>query len=509
MQLTSDRLNPSLKIFLTSLVLLSVCAGYAGLWSYLWGLSHAYWFLPAGLRFVALMYTRRAYWPVLILGEWLAIVHLGIVNFDGGSILESSLAGFTPSAIYAAVIGLWLSRRDWTNRRIFNQGELVHVALAVIVAGMFTATSLFMLMPADSPFLIFEKFSIKGVFSYALGDIAGVLFIWSSVEFIKSLLVMSRPIRLVFFRNATLLVFPITAVIALLLPRFEWAFLALMFLPIVFLGLKHGWPGATFSLMALNIITGLIFWLSGNTVVLFDAQVFLVSVGFTGLFLGAAVSQQRELTEDIRKISQRMIATQETERGRISKDLHDHIGQVLTALTLRIAIIKQRVPAEFEPEFELLDKLAAQVFHDVHEIVEELSPREFTHFGLKRSLEGPTIRKMLKTTNVTYTTSIDESISAVPEPLQLAIFRISQEALSNIAKHSQATVCSLKIAFLQGAESRMVRLDILDNGTGFDTAAVSNGHGLQNIKDRVHAHLGDCVFSSGEAGTRLKVTLPL
>ena len=116
---------------------------------------------------------------------------------------------------------------------------------------------------------------------------------------------------------------------------------------------------------------------------------------------------------------------------------------------------------------------------------------------------------MLKTTNVTYTTAIDDSLSTIPEQLQLAIFRISQEALSNIAKHSRATVCSLKIALLQDVESKMVRLEIVDNGSGFNTASASNGHGLQNIKDRVQAHMGVCVFSSGEAGTRLKVTLPL
>ncbi|HEY5775474.1 MAG TPA: histidine kinase, partial [Xanthomonadales bacterium] len=444
MQLTSNAQKPSLKIILNSLGVFVVCASYSGLWAFLWELSQAFWYLPAGLRFVLLMYTRPVFWPVFLVGEWLAIAYLSGEHSSYSNILEHGVTNFMPSVIYVAVIGFLVRKKAWVTQGVINQGELVSITLAIIIAAMATAISLFLLMPAESPFLVFEKFSVKGIFSYSLGDIAGVLFIWSSVEFVRSLLGMDKFSRRIFARDAAFLILPIVAVMAVIKLGFEWAFLAMMFLPILFLALKHGWPGATFSLVTLNIIAGLSFLLSGNSVVLFDTQIFLVSVGFTGLFLGATISRQAELMKSIRNISQRVITTQETERIRISKDLHDHVGQVLTALTLRIAILRQRGPADLKNDLDLLDRLAAQVFHDVHEIVGELSPRELSYFGLKRSLESSVFSKMLEAANISYKPSIDSAVAEIPEQIQIAIFRISQEALSNIAKHSFASECSLK-----------------------------------------------------------------
>jgi len=419
------------------------------------------------------------------------------------------LANFLPSIIYAAVIGLILRKKAWMGHGVINQTELISISLAIVIAALASATSLFLLLPGDSPFLIFEKFSIRGIFGYSLGDVAGVLFFWSVVVFIKSFMVMDGSSRGLFFRNAAYLTLPVLAAIALLAPRFEWAFLSLMAIPIVFLALKHGWPGVTLSLMTLNVIAGLNFWFNGSTAVLFDTQIFLVSVGFTGLFLGAVVSRQAELMMSIRNISQRAITTQEAERRRISRDVHDQIGQVLTALTLRIAILKKRAPDNLKDDIDLLDQLAGQAFRDIHDVVREISPRELSHFGLKRSLESPAFQKMLGATNTSYTSSIDSRVADMPEQVQIAIFRISQEALSNIARHSRATECSLKVDLSGKPGKETVCLEIQDKGAGFDTKVATKGHGLQNVMDRTQALLGNCELTSDKNGTLLVVSLPV
>ena len=511
MELTVDRLSPSLKKILSFSGMLIICAAYSGLWVFLFGFSHAFWFLPAGLRFVALMHMRPVYWPFLIVGEWLGIAFLTQQNSSFAGVIEHIVPSHLPSLIYPAVIGLMfrinLSRVKGVNSP-FGQIDLVPITVAIIVAATASATCLFTLMPGNSPFLIFEKFSVNGIFGYALGDVAGVLFLWSTVEFLKCFTVMDQSARLIFAKNAAFLTLPFVIAFSFLLPVFEWAALALMFIPIVFLALKTGWAGATFSLMILNIIAGFYFWQTGNTVILFDTQIFLVSVGFTGLFLGAAVSRQSELMTDIRNISQRVITTQENERNRIARDLHDHIGQVLTALTLRSAILRKQAPDELKEDFDLLDQMAARVFHDIHEVVGELSPRELSEFGLNRSLESPLFHKMLTTADISYATSIDAGITDIPEQIQVAVFRISQEALSNIAKHSSATECTLTLGLLNTKGSKAIRLKIQDNGAGFDTDNYAPGHGLQNIKDRVQALRGRIELSSGEWGTLLDITLP-
>jgi len=141
--------------------------------------------------------------------------------------------------------------------------------------------------------------------------------------------------------------------------------------------------------------------------------------------------------------------------------------------------------------------------------VGELSLREISHFGLKRSLESPLFHKMLEAAGISYTSTIDSGVADIPEQTQIAVYRISQEALSNIAKYSQATRCNLKVRLFRKKGKAGVRLEILDNGIGFDISLTNSGHGLQNIEDRVQSLLGRFELSSGDAGTRLDITLPV
>jgi hypothetical protein len=175
-----------------------------------------------------------------LVGEWVAIAYLSGEHASYSNIFEHGVTNFMPSIIYIAVVGFLVRKKAWVTQGVINQGELVSITLAIIAAALATAISLFLLMPAESPFLVVEKFSVKGIFSYSLGDIAGVLFIWSSVEFARSLLGMDKFSRHNFARDAAFLILPIVAVMALIKPGFEWAFLAVMFLPILFLALKHG-----------------------------------------------------------------------------------------------------------------------------------------------------------------------------------------------------------------------------------------------------------------------------
>jgi glucose-6-phosphate-specific signal transduction histidine kinase len=509
MKLTADIQNQSLRKILSSLGFVLVCCVYAVLWGLLWELSLAFWYLPAGLRFAVLMYTRMKYWPAWFLGEWMALSYLNATYTDHSSILESGLANVMPLMIYAIAITFLLRKKAWSPRPPSSQKIVASTTVAIIIAAMLTALSLVLFLPDDSPFLLFERFSLAGIFTYALGDMAGVLFFWSSVEFIRFFRILGKSGRRAFVLDAFYLMVPLTALVVVLVPVFDWTFLAVLFLPIVILSLRHGWAGATFSLMALNIVAGVSLWLTWNTGVLFDAQIFLVSIGFTGLFLGAAISHKEELITSIRDISKRVIETQEAERNRISQDLHDHVGQVLTALRSRLAILGRKATNDLADEIDKLDQIAARAYLEVHDIVSELSPRELAHFGLKRSLESSTFYDMLHAANIDYATSIDQQADKISKQLQMAVFRISQEALTNVCKHSLASECSLEIVVFGKKVQEMINLQIQDNGVGFDIETISGGHGLQNIEDRVQALSGSYYLKSGEKGTLLDITFPL
>lgn len=509
MKLTAVLQNSPLRIILTFLGALLVCCAYAVFWGLLWELSQAYWFMPAGLRFTVLMYTRMKYWPIWFLGEWMALSYLNGTYSSYSSILEHGVAKAMPLMIYAVVIAYLLRKKAWSIRPPSSQRNVTSITIAIITVALASALSLFLFLPGDSPFLSFEGFSLTGIFTYALGDIAGVLFFLSTVEFVKSFKILDKSGLRVFIRDAFFVFVPIVALVIALVPAFDWTFVAIMFIPIVVLSLRYGWVGATFSLMTLNIIAGVIFWLTWDTGVLFDEQIFLVSIGFTGLALGAAISHKEELITNIRDISKRVIETQEAERNRISLDLHDHVGQVLTALRSRLTILGRKGTNDLADEIEKLDQMAAQAYLEVHDIVGELSPRELEHFGLKRTLEGAAFHDMLQAVNIDYAASIDHQADKISKQLQMAIFRISQEALANVSKHSLASECSLELVVFGKIVREMINLQIQDNGIGFVTDTISAGHGLQNIEDRVQALSGTCYLKSGEKGTLLDITFPL
>jgi signal transduction histidine kinase len=464
------------------------------------------------LRFTILLFTKPSKWPVWIVGEWLAILYLNDVHTNYSSIIEHGIGNFTPAVIYALTVWLVMRKQEWSNSTVRSQPQVISVSIAMTIAAVGTAIALFILMPDESPFLSFDRFSIQGIATYSLGDIAGVLFVWSGTEFFRSVQSISKPQRRLLGRNVTLVIVPILALVILLTmstPSFGWATLAIIFIPVVYLSIKSGWTGAALSIVLLNLVAGVLYLANGNTEALFNTQLLLVSVGITGLFLGAAISQQNELLSSVRSISQRVIQTQENERSRISKDLHDHVGQVLTALRLRIAVMRQKTNPDIENEFETLDQLAAEAYQDVHDIVHELSPNELIQFGLQRSLENPNFHQMLRTANIKYNTDFKGQTLDIPEHIQLTIYRITQEILSNVAKYSKATDCNLAIHVIADSDKRYIEYKVQDNGIGFDIEGRNKGHGIQNIRDRTQALAGTMTLGSSEKGTSITIVIPI
>ena len=208
-------------------------------------------------------------------------------------------------------------------------------------------------------------------------------------------------------------------------------------------------------------------------------------------------------------MSQRVIDTQENERSRISRDLHDHVGQVLTALRSRIVILRQKKVTNLDTELDALDKLVAEAYQDVHDIVGELSSNELLRFGLQRSLESTDFHQMLKAVNIKYHTHIKGQMSEIPEQVQLAIYRIAQELLSNAAKHSQSADCHLNLHVQDRNKEPLVELKIQDDGIGLKVDGRTTGHGIQNIQDRVQALGGILTFESVKKGTSITILIPI
>jgi two-component system, NarL family, sensor kinase len=204
----------------------------------------------------------------------------------------------------------------------------------------------------------------------------------------------------------------------------------------------------------------------------------------------------------------------ELERQRLGRDLHTGVGQALAATRLQLEIIDSQMPAPPAAVRQALDRvsaLASQALDQVRSLSRRLHPPEWQRLSL-----ADAVRQLWDLSGLPQRAQATLFIApGLPEPdlePKILIYRAAQEALSNIARHSQATSVAL---LLQARDQRLV-LTVRDNGVGFDTAALldgpaslSGGIGLRAIHEQAAAIGGDFAVRSGPDGTTLEASISL
>ena len=210
------------------------------------------------------------------------------------------------------------------------------------------------------------------------------------------------------------------------------------------------------------------------------------------------------------EFSRKLLASQEEERQRIAAALHDSLGQSLLIIKNRVALAQSDID-ERETVAEQLDELshsATSVIEECREIAYNLRPYQIKRFGLSRTLQAIFLR-LNEVTEIRATAEVDEIDDLLTDEAQTSVYRIVQECVNNIIRHSHATEAAL---FVKRA-SQQVTLLIEDNGRGFiqtegvDDGAGRGGFGLLGIAERVKLMHGACEIDS-ERGTRIRVTIP-
>lgn len=220
--------------------------------------------------------------------------------------------------------------------------------------------------------------------------------------------------------------------------------------------------------------------------------------------------QQVQATEEeLRRLSQQLVRAQEEERRVLSRDLHDQVGQVLTALRISLGnleLFAQEAGARASQELELAKRLLAQALRATRDLAMGLRPAMLDDLGLEPALEWH-VRQQAKVSGVPIALEIDGPLDQLSDGQRTCIFRIVQEALNNAVKHSRAKNIAVKI-YCAAAE---VAVDVNDDGVGFEkTNGKPHGLGLLGIRERVGELGGKLVIESGEArGTCLSARFPL
>jgi len=224
-------------------------------------------------------------------------------------------------------------------------------------------------------------------------------------------------------------------------------------------------------------------------------------------WLYEAVTQQRE---QLRTLTMRLGEAEEAERQRLARELHDQVGQNLTALGINLNIVRSRIPEEAADvaRSRIDDSLALveQTTERIRGVMADLRPPVLDDYGLVAALRWYGAQFALRV-GITVTVQGEEQAPRLAAAIENALFRIAQEALTNVAKHAQATQATVAVEIDDGT----VRLVVADDGVGFDRARVGGpggrrGWGLLTMAERAEAVGGHCrVESRPQQGTRVVV----
>ena len=216
------------------------------------------------------------------------------------------------------------------------------------------------------------------------------------------------------------------------------------------------------------------------------------------------ITERRE-AELLRSFSSRLIAVQEDERKRIAREVHDELGQGLTALKLNVAALSQSLPESpsTKKAFERINELIDDNMHDVRRIAGELRPTAIDDFGLTTAIQLAA-ESFQSQAGIECEVSIRPEEIVAPSSVAIVIYRILQEALTNVARHAQATRVEVRVR----QDERFIILEVRDNGRGVTEEELSRSDALGQIGMRERAALiGGEVRVEGVPGKGTIVTL--
>ncbi len=483
------------------------------------------WHPLAGLRLAALWLLPVRRWGVLALFDTLAAAALGA----SPEVREAPFAALTALiewSAMAAVVRLmpWFDRNQgMISAAVMGRAQAVAMSAAASAALAAALVAQWRGMASDG--------LLRWEFHAAVARYVGMLTLVPALLHLFERPFPGRLWRLIGRRLAlwALFLLPLAVVLWFALPPLR-EFVFLLALPSWFnLLFAYGWRGGTPILALLGTAPWLMRWLDmprtpgdlaafaalGSLALLLGATV--ESLRLANRALRETVARERRInaaladrTVLMRELGRRMIQAREDEQARISRELHDELGQIVTALGTRLGLLEARSQdAGLREETLGARALVRQLREAIRAVAGRLRPPMLDRFGLAAALRDGPIADMLRDAGVGYELEISGRTDLLDGDSATAIYRICQEAATNCARHAQAHRFHLRLVVAKRHDGRLsVRLTASDDGHGIRMeGATLDGHGLGGIADRVLALSGDYGFASSPEGTRHEVTL--
>src|SRR5215218_6389938 len=213
------------------------------------------------------------------------------------------------------------------------------------------------------------------------------------------------------------------------------------------------------------------------------------------------------LTADLQSSRERLVATREEERRRLRRDLHDGLGAQLAGLNVQAGALRRLIPRDPDAAEEVVVELREELrtaISDIRRLVYDLRPPALDDLGLVEALRRLAERYGSEGEQLRMLVEAPEDLPSLPAAVEVAVYRITQEALTNVARHARARTCVVRLAVKND-----VALQIVDDGVGIP-AQRSAGVGLSSMRERASELGGSCVVEPvPKGGTQVLVRLPL
>jgi PAS domain S-box-containing protein len=227
-------------------------------------------------------------------------------------------------------------------------------------------------------------------------------------------------------------------------------------------------------------------------------------------------ARTRELEEQsnrVRQLSWRLLRNQDQERRHIARELHDSVGQTLTVLDINLELFMQEAgykSSEVASKIEEIQKTVQQLHREIRTTTYLLHPPLLDESGLYSAI-SLYLQGLRERSRLEVRFEMSEQFGRLPSELELVIFRLMQECLTNVHRHSESKTASIRIV----RESNQVSLEITDQGKGMSPARLAeiqsgrSGVGISGMRERLRQFEGTMHIESDGEGTRISATIPL
>lgn len=232
-----------------------------------------------------------------------------------------------------------------------------------------------------------------------------------------------------------------------------------------------------------------------------------------GYFISALVGQSMErqrLLDELTQTRARLLKAERkagvlAERQRLSRDIHDTLAQEFTSILMHLSAARLGDSAAMKTHLQQVEQAAREGLDESRRIIRNMRPQQLEGASLVESIEGVAARWSAEN-KVRVETAVTGPPYPLDEPIEIALLRITQEALHNIKKHAQASDVNITLSYMPD----LLALDIADNGKGFNTSRNGRGFGLKTMRERAE-ELGGTLTIESELGkgTAIAVSLPI